>query len=92
MKRPETLYAVYDSRLQASEALAAIMERREAIEPLTQAAAALRQAATSLGAGTQACRYEQFARVLDIMSHLLHWARAVRSAEVEADRYLRAAK
>lgn len=91
-KLHDALYRVYGSRVQASEALGAIPQRRNTCESLTQAAAGLHQAAVTLGESRVGRRYKQFAQLLDIMCHLLRWAQAVRSAEIEADRHLRAAR
>jgi hypothetical protein len=91
-KLHEALYGVYGSRVQASEALGTMVQGINAYESLSQAAAGLHQAAVTLGEGKVGLRYKQFARLLDIMGHLLRWAQAVRSAEEEADRHLRAAR
>lgn len=48
--------------------------------------------AENLGGGLVGRRYEQFACLCDSLVNLLRWRDAVRSAEIDADRYLRAAK
>ena len=61
-------------------------------QSLAEVAAGLHGAAVILGEGIVGRRYDQFARLCDSLFHLVRWGEAIRSAEVDADRYLRAAK
>ena len=95
MRRTRTrgiLYEVYGYRAQASEVLGAVARRNGTSSSVAGIAVKLHEAAAILGGGTVARRYEQFACLCDSLVNLLRWADAIRSAEVDADRYLRAAK
>src|SRR3989338_827687 len=86
------LYEVSGSRTRATEILGAVARRKGTSQLLAEAAAELHGAAATLGEGIVGRRYGQFARLCDSLFHLVCWGEAVRSAEVDADRYLRAAK
>ncbi|MBA5867587.1 MAG: hypothetical protein GDA67_12925 [Nitrospira sp. CR1.3] len=81
----------YNSRVQAIEALAAIVERKGGVT-LDQATAVMRQSAAGIGQSSAGRQYEYFARLLDSCNYLLQWASAVRKAERDAERFLRAAQ
>ena len=90
--REETLYWVYDYRIQAIEALNALGRGMGSAEALSTASTMLQSAATRLSDSAAGRRYRQFAMLLEAVSHLANWQKAVRSAELEADRYLQAAR
>jgi hypothetical protein len=88
-KQKGTLYWAYKPRIQAIEALAELWHGTGSAEALTSAAAAMQSASME---GAVRARYRPFAMLLESLSHLSNWQRAVRTAELDADRYLRSAK
>jgi len=69
--------------------VAALRDDTGSAEALTSAADAVDAALTS---GAICGRYHPFAMLLETLSQLANWQKAVRSAEIDADRYLRSAK
>lgn len=86
------LATAYDNRIAAIEGLRALAEGKPEIDNIRIAAERLKLAAHQLGSGPVGQGYAFFARLMEIVWFLSSWARAVRSAEFDADRYLRAAK
>jgi hypothetical protein len=86
------LARAYDDRVMAIERLQALAEGKPEIENIRSAAEKLRRTGQELGNGPVGRSYAVFASLMDIVYFLSSWARAVRSAELDADRHLRAAK
>jgi len=61
-------------------------------EPLREVAGEAKHVALSYGRAAAALRWETFAESLEIVGLLLEWLNAVAAAELEADRFLRAAR
>lgn len=77
--------------MQTIEVLAAIVQRKGNVS-LDPATSAIRQSAALLGQNAAGRRYGLFARLLDSCNYLLQWTSAVRKAEREAERFLRASQ
>ncbi len=92
MRRPVDLSAAYDYRIRTISALQAVMAGTPQVEAFESALSSLRDAADNLGDEPARKRYAAFAVLLDAFLLLIRWAEAVRSAEIDADRYLRAAR
>lgn len=91
-RRNEILYAAYPSRIKAVEAIAAVSRRAGSADALAAAAAELTHVASQITPTTSGTRYRQIAILLEALAALVRWTAAVRSAEIDADRFLRAAK
>jgi len=61
-------------------------------ETVLGAANSLQLVAEQLADTVAGKRYRQFGMLIEALSRLLNWRRAIRSAEVDADRYLRSAQ
>lgn len=85
-------YSAYTSRIQANEALGAVVAGTGSPEPLLAAGDSLKVAARTLGDSVAATRFQQFGTLIESFSRLLAWQRAIRNAEVDADRFLRSAQ
>jgi len=92
IKRPEILYEVFSKRAKAVEVLSDVVQGRSTSTALAEASSSMHFVAKTLGESYAALRYEQFASLLDCLTHYIRWKEAIRSAEVEADRHARAAK
>ncbi len=92
MRRPVNLSAAYDYRLRTIDALKSAIAGSPRIEAFESAISSLRLAADNFGDERARRRYAGFATLLDALLLLVRWAGAVRGAEVDADRYLRAAR
>jgi hypothetical protein len=82
---------VYDSRAKTSEVLAALAQGKDVFEDFAVVTTALQNEVSRLGESIIALSYARFVRALSTLRRLLEWRHAVRSAEVEADRFLRSA-
>ncbi len=91
-RRNEILYAVYPSRIKAVEAVAAVLQGAASAEALTAAATELKNAAAQLTPPASGIRYRQMATLLEALTLLVRWSVAVRTAEIDADRFSRSAK
>jgi hypothetical protein len=91
-RRDEILYWAYPSRIKAIEATAAVLRRAGSPEALAAAAAELKSMAGQLTPPASGIRYHQVAILLEALTFLVRWVAAVRSAEIDADRFLRSAK
>jgi hypothetical protein len=91
-RRDEILYSAYTSRIKANEAATAAFRRAGSAEALAAAATELKATAVRLPLAAAGIRYRQFGILIEALSFLVRWASAVRSAEIDADRFLRSAK
>jgi hypothetical protein len=91
-RRNEILYSGYPSRIKAVEAVAAVLRRAGSPEALAAAAAELKGTASQLTSPASGIRHRQVAILMEALTFLVRWVAAVRSAEVDADRFLRSAK
>lgn len=85
----DVLEQVFPSRI---EAIAALRVAVPSFDRLKAAAAAVREAASAYGRAPAARIWTAFADSLDCIAHLEAWRAAVLSAEMDADRHLRAAR
>jgi len=91
-RRDEILYTAYPSRIKGVEATAAVLRGAGSPEALAAATAELRNMAGQLTPPASGIRYRQVANLLEALTFLVRWVAAVRSAEIDADRFLRSAK
>src|ERR1700733_6797946 len=90
-RRNEILYSGYPSRVKGVDAAAAVLRGAGSPEALAAAAAGLKRTRAQLTPASS-IRYRQFAILMEALTFLVRWVSAVRSAEVDADRFLRSAK
>jgi hypothetical protein len=83
---------VYQYRIKAIEALLSVIEGKPEIAPFETAIRLLDAAATNLGDRRDQARYGDFAVLLRTLLFLVRWGDAIRQAEMDSDRYLRAAR
>lgn len=86
------LERVYAARIEALEALAAAADSKGDPNKLQSASQSLLGAAETIAAGDAAKSYLAYAKLVEAASRLERWKQAVRSAEVDADRFLRSAR
>ena len=89
-RRPTNLGGAFQRRVEAIEAL-----RQALADPVHRQLAAPAEALAELGAkldGPTGPAYRGFAQLMQVLELMLEWVDAVRQAESEADRFLRAAK
>jgi hypothetical protein len=91
-RQNEVLYSAYPSRIKGVEAAAAVLRGSSSPEALTAAAAELKSTAAQLTPPASGIRYRQVAILTEALAFLARWVAAVRSAEIDADRFLRSAK
>lgn len=91
-RRNEILYSAYPSRIKGVEAAAAVLRGAGSPEALAVAAAELKTTAAELTPPASGIRYRQVAILMEALTFLVRWVSAVRSAEVDANRFLRSAK
>lgn len=91
-RRPVDLFRVYQYRIKAIEALLSVIEGKPEIAPFETAISLLDSAAINLGDRRDQARYGDFAVLLRAFLFLVRWGDAVRHAELDGDRYLRAAR
>ena len=92
MRRPVDLFRVYQYRTKAIEALLSVIEGKPDITSFETAIRLLDSAAAQLGDRRDQARYGSFAVLLRAFLFLVRWGNAVRQAELDGDRYLRAAR
>ena len=91
LRRSDRLYTAYKSRVQANQAL--LTAEGGAAAPALLAAAVALQSVAGEFAGTLAGKqYRRLASLVESLSHLAAWREAIRSAELDADRHVRAAR
>jgi hypothetical protein len=83
--------STFEARVRAIRILTSVQRSQGEPETIADVARALRETAASV-AGEAGDRYRQFALVLGAIEMLVRWARATRSAEPEAVRFLTAAR
>lgn len=83
---------VYPSRIKANKAINATIGGANSAQALADVSAELIDAANRLPPAGAGARYRQFGNLVGVLSHLVRWTSAVRSAELDADRFLRSAK
>jgi hypothetical protein len=91
-RKDAILYSTYVSRIEASEAIAAVLQGAASADALIGAASRLSASAERFQESAAGVRYRQFAILVNALSFLVRWVTAVRSAEIDADRFLRSAK
>lgn len=91
MRRSDVLEDAFPSRIEAVAALRPERGRPSAAS-LRTAAEKARANAAVYGRAPEAKNWERLADALEIAEHLARWLDAVRSAESDAERYLRAAR
>jgi hypothetical protein len=85
-------YSAYRSRIQTNEALDAARQGKGSAETLLNASNALRVTSSEVSESKAGLQYGSMASLVEALSRLVSWRDASRSAEVDADRYLRSAK
>jgi hypothetical protein len=91
-RKDAILYSTYVSRIEASEAIAAVLQGAASADALIGAASRLSASSERFQESAAGVRYRQFAILVNALSFLVRWVTAVRSAEIDADRFLRSAK
>src|ERR1700722_13308818 len=91
-KKFAILYSTYISRIEASEAIAAVLQGAASADSLVGAAGRLKASAERFSESAAGLRSRQFAIVEHPLSFRVRWVTAVRSAEIDGDRFLRSAK
>src|SRR5882724_1434609 len=91
-RRREVLYSAYLCRILMIKAVTAAVSGKGNVAELTVAANSIRSAAAAMPESVVRPAYLQLARLVDIAMFLVGWREAVRTAEQDADRHLRAAK
>jgi len=91
-RRNEILYSAYPSRIKGVEAAAAVLRGAGSPEALAAAATELKSTAAQLTPPASGIRYRQVAILMEALTFLVRWVSAVRSAEIDADRFLRSAR
>lgn len=86
------LLRAFSIRVEALDAVNAIANGSASAEQIQRAVDALAGIADSFGEATAGRAYSSYGRVVAAFGHLVRWAAAVRSAEADADRFLRAGK
>jgi hypothetical protein len=86
------LLRAFEARLEAFSSLERASAGNANIEEIARTIANVNTVAARLGPTPAGGAYAAYGRLLGAALHLLKWADAVRSAEQDADRYLRAAK
>jgi hypothetical protein len=90
---PEEYFHLYSARLSAIEAVTSLARGEADVAPrIAQAASLLRDAAKHIDEEPVSRAYEDLGAMLEGVAHVANWGRAVRAAEADADRFLRAAK
>jgi hypothetical protein len=82
----------YRSRIQANDALNAVVHGTASSDSLLDAAGKLQETAEQFSHAPTVARYNQVAMLIRAMSFLVKWAEAVRDAELHADRFLQSAQ
>ena len=91
-RRNEILYSAFPSRIRGVEAAAAVLRGAGSSKALAAAAAELKSTAAQLTPPASGIRYRHVAILIEALTFLVRWVSAVRSAEIDADRFLRSAK
>jgi CRP-like cAMP-binding protein len=91
-RRRVDLSRVYGYRIKTIEALLSAIEGKPEIELFETAIRLLDSAASNLGDKRTQVRYADFTELLRGLLLLVLWGGAIRKAEMDADRYLRAAR
>src|SRR5208337_1071704 len=92
-RRRDHLFSDYRSRIETNESLIAALAGQEGCaEPILAASKSLSAMSDKLAVPVIANAYSRYARVVELSSRLLSWVDAIKSCEVDADRYLRKAK
>jgi hypothetical protein len=86
------LFSAYQCRIQANEALTIASVGIDSSEALGTAAKAMEDTAKRALKPQVSKAIKTYSIALTVLSRLVAWTRAVRNAEVDADRYLRSAK
>lgn len=82
---------VYPCRIKANDALDALLRGHGSGDALSEAASDLKSVAARMTGSIAESTYRHFATLLEAVSRLAKWSEAERSAEREADRFLRSA-
>jgi len=85
------LKTAYSRRLNALTLLQGALSSADA-GAIKSAAAELRKSADAIGEGSAAKGYRIYAGLTEVAAHLISWSLAVKTAEPDGDRHLRAAK
>jgi len=92
MRTHVDLSRAYEYRIRTIEALLSAIEGKAQIDLLETAIRLVDSAATNLGDERSQARYANFAELLRGFLFLIRWADAIRKAESDAGRYLRAGR
>ena len=84
--------SVFESRLEAIEALKAAENDVSKGEGLNEIAVRMRTEVAGLGVNEVSSRYNDFCRLLEGAGYLCQWAAAIRSAAADSERYLKAGR
>jgi hypothetical protein len=88
----EDYFPQYTARLDAVEALASALSGEPVDGRVATAGRSLKDLSVATDDQRTKTTYSDYADAMMAMGHLVRWTSAVRSAEVDADRFLRAAK
>jgi hypothetical protein len=91
-RKDAILYSTYVSRIEANEAIAAALQGAVSADALISAASRLSASVDRFPESAAGLRYRQFAILVNALSFLVRWVTAVRSAEIDANRFLLSAK
>jgi hypothetical protein len=91
-RRSDILYTAYKRRIGVTRALIEARGGGGSAMALSEAAYGLQSVAVEFQGTKAGARYHHFATLVEALSRLAGWKGAIRSAEIDADRHLRAAK